>query len=107
MRLHIICGALLIGFCAYAQQKQPAEKQQTVKLKLPPLPPNTEAYLTAQLADARWTPAEKGESKLPPGSELARRRISWRAAPSSSSCSSPAARSRSAWISASRVCNCA
>jgi mannose-6-phosphate isomerase-like protein (cupin superfamily) len=71
MRLHIICGALLIGFCAYAQQKQPAPKQQTVKLKVPPLPPSTDMYLTAQLADAKWTPAEKTEPKLPPGGELA------------------------------------
>ena len=66
MRLHIICGALLIGFCAYAQQKQ-----QTVKLKVPPLPPSTESYLTAQLADARWMPAEKMEARLPAGSEVA------------------------------------
>ena len=64
MRLHIICGALLISFCAFAQQAQ-------VKLKLPPLPPSTEAYLTAQLADARWTAGEKLEPRLPAGSEIA------------------------------------
>jgi quercetin dioxygenase-like cupin family protein len=66
MRLHIICGALLIGFCAYAQQKQ-----QTVKLKVPPLPPSTEDYLVAQLADAKWMPAQKLEAKMPPGAEVA------------------------------------
>jgi quercetin dioxygenase-like cupin family protein len=66
MRLHIICGALLISLCAYAQQKQ-----QTVKLKLPPLPPSTDSYLTAQVADAKWTPAEKLEPKFPPGAEIA------------------------------------
>jgi mannose-6-phosphate isomerase-like protein (cupin superfamily) len=71
MRLHIICGALLIGFCAHAQQKQPAEKQQTVKLKVPPLPPNTEAYLTAQLADAKWAPVEKLDRNIPRGAEEA------------------------------------
>jgi quercetin dioxygenase-like cupin family protein len=67
MRLHIICGALLIGFCAHAQQKQ----QAPVKLKLPPLPPSTDMYLTAQLATAAWTPAEKLEAKFPPGAEVA------------------------------------
>jgi len=66
MRLHIICGALLIGFCAYAQQKQPP-----VKLKLPPLPPSTDSYLTAQLADAKWMPGQKLEARLPAGSEIA------------------------------------
>ena len=66
MRLHIICGALLISLCAHAQQKQ-----QTVKLKVPPLPPSTDVYLTAQVADAKWMPAEKLEAKLPPGAELA------------------------------------
>lgn len=71
MRLHIICGALLISFCAYAQQTAPAGKQQTVKLKVPPLPPSTDEYLTAQLADAKWTPAEKLEPRLPRGAEMA------------------------------------
>ena len=66
MRLHIICGALLISLCAFAQQKQ-----QTVKLKVPPLPPSTEDSLTAQLADARWVPAEKLVPKMPPGAEIA------------------------------------
>jgi quercetin dioxygenase-like cupin family protein len=66
MRLHIICGALLISLCAFAQQKQ-----QTVKLKVPPLPPSTDVYLTAQLADAKWTPAQKLEAKFPPGAEVA------------------------------------
>lgn len=66
MRLHIICGALLIGFCAYAQQKQ-----TTVKLKVPPLPPSTDGYLTAQVADAKWMPAEKAEARLPAGAALA------------------------------------
>lgn len=74
MRLHIICGALLISLCANAQKPAPAPapgKQQTVKLKVPPLPPSTEEYLTAQLADAKWRPAEKFEARLPPGAELA------------------------------------
>lgn len=66
MRLHIICGALLISLCAFAQPKQ-----QTVKLKVPPLPPSTEDSLTAQLADARWMPAEKLVPKMPPGAEIA------------------------------------
>src|SRR5437868_7687350 len=66
MRLHIICGALLIGFCAYAQQKQ-----TTVKLKVPPLPPSTDEYLVAQLADAKWMPAQKLDAKMPPGAEVA------------------------------------
>jgi quercetin dioxygenase-like cupin family protein len=66
MRLHIICGALLISLCAYAQPKQ-----QTVKLKVPPLPPSTDMYLTAQLADAKWTPAEKLDAKFPPGAAVA------------------------------------
>ena len=72
MRLHIICGALLISLCASAQPKQQTQpKEQTVKLKVPPLPPSTEAALTAQLADARWVPAEKLEPKMPPGAEVA------------------------------------
>lgn len=74
MRLHIICGALLLGFCAYAQQKSaPAQKggEKTVKLKVPPLPPSTEEFLVAQLADARWVPANKLEAKMPAGAEVA------------------------------------
>ncbi len=66
MRLHIIFGALLISYCALAQQKQ-----QTVKLKVPPLPPSTEEYLVAHLADAKWMPAQKLEPKMPPGAEVA------------------------------------
>jgi len=71
MRLHIICGALLIGFCAHAQQKTPQPKTQTVKLKVPPLPPSTDAAMTAQLADAKWTPAEKLEPRFPAGAQVA------------------------------------
>lgn len=75
MRLHIICGALLLGHCAFAQQKPAAppsgQKQQQVKLKLPPLPPSTEEYLVAELADARWVPAPKLDAKIPPGAEVA------------------------------------
>ena len=67
MRLHIICGALLISLCAHAQQKFGG----SVKLKVPPLPPSTDQYLTAQLADAKWTPAEKIEAHFPPGAEVA------------------------------------
>jgi quercetin dioxygenase-like cupin family protein len=70
MRLHIICGALVISLCAHAQQKQ-EKLGGAVKLKVPPLPPSTDEYMTAQLADARWTPVEKLESRLPPGAELA------------------------------------
>ena len=65
MRLHIICGALLIGFCAHAQP------EKTVKLKVPPLPPSTEQFLVAQLADAKWTPANKVEPKMPAGADIA------------------------------------
>ncbi len=73
MRLHIICGALLLGYCAYAQPKAPAPsgQQQAVKLKLPPLPPSTDDYLVAQLADAKWMPAPKLDAKIPPGAEVA------------------------------------
>ena len=46
-------------------------KQTTVKLKLPPLPPSTEEYLVAQLADAKWMPAEKLDAKIPAGAEVA------------------------------------
>lgn len=67
MRLHIICGALLISLCAFAQQP----KQKTVKLKVPPLPPSTDSYLTAQLADAKWTPLEKLEPRFAAGAALA------------------------------------
>lgn len=66
MRLHIISLALLLSHGALAQQKQ-----QTVKLKVPPLPPSTEEYLVAQLSDARWTPAQKLDGKMPPGAEVA------------------------------------
>jgi quercetin dioxygenase-like cupin family protein len=66
MRLHIIALALLLSHGAIAQQKQ-----QTVKLKVPPLPPSTEEYLVAQVADAKWMPAQKLEAKMPPGAEVA------------------------------------
>ena len=42
-----------------------------MKLKVPPLPPSTDEYLMAQLADAKWMPAEKLESRIPPGGEIA------------------------------------
>ena len=66
MRLHIIALVLLLPYCANAQQKQ-----QTVKLKVPPLPPSTEEYLVAQVADAKWMPAQKLDGKIPPGAEVA------------------------------------
>jgi quercetin dioxygenase-like cupin family protein len=79
MRLHIISGALLLTHGAFAQQpaKQPAAapgaggKEQTVKLKVPPLPPSTDEYLVAQLADAKWMPAQKLDAKIPAGAEVA------------------------------------
>ncbi len=76
MRLHIICGALLLGHGAFAQKPGGAVapsggKQATLKYRVPPLPPSTEDSLTAQLADAKWTPAEKVEPKMPPGAEVA------------------------------------
>jgi quercetin dioxygenase-like cupin family protein len=76
MRLHII-GALLISTSgAFAQKpaapaSPAASGEKTVKLKVPPLPPSTEDYLVAQLADARWVPAEKLDAKLPAGAEVA------------------------------------
>jgi quercetin dioxygenase-like cupin family protein len=74
MRLHIICGALLLAHGALAQQKSaPAQQggEKTVKLKVPPMPPSTEEYLVAQLADAKWTPANKLEAKVPAGADVA------------------------------------
>lgn len=66
MRLHIIAAVLLVSYCANAQQKaQPAQ------LKVPPLPPSTEDYLVAQLADARWMPAQKLDPRIPPGADVA------------------------------------
>ena len=67
MRLHIFAIVLLVGYCANAQQKT----QAPVKLKVPPLPPSTEDYLVAQLADAKWMPAQKMDPKIPPGAEVA------------------------------------
>jgi quercetin dioxygenase-like cupin family protein len=55
------------GHCAFAQK--PAVK--TVKLKVPPLPPSTDEYLVAQLAGARWMPAQKLDAHLPAGAEVA------------------------------------
>ncbi|HEX8950816.1 MAG TPA: cupin domain-containing protein [Polyangia bacterium] len=86
MRLHIICGALLLGHGALAQRpaSQPGPAgarpsgagpaggpQTTLKYRVPPLPPSTDDSLTAQLADARWTPAEKLDPKMPPGAQVA------------------------------------
>lgn len=74
MRLHIIVAALLLGHCAFAQKPAmaPSGKQATVKLKAPPpLPPSTEAYLVAQLADAHWMSAQKLDAKIPAGADVA------------------------------------
>jgi quercetin dioxygenase-like cupin family protein len=73
MRLHIICGALLLAHGAFAQKPAApaAQKQATVKLKVPPLPPSTESYLVAQVADAHWMPAQKLEAKIPVGADVA------------------------------------
>ncbi|MGZ5252718.1 MAG: cupin domain-containing protein [Caldimonas sp.] len=75
MRLHIICGALLLAHGALAQKPAPTpasgQKQTTVKLKVPPLPPSTDEYLVAQLADAPWVSAQKLDAKMPPGAEVA------------------------------------
>lgn len=73
MRLHIICGALLLAHGAVAQKPAApsGQKETTVKFKLPPLPPSTDEYLVAQLADARWIPAQKLDAKMPAGAEVA------------------------------------
>lgn len=77
MQPHIIVLSLVVSCCAFAQQKafQPAEgppaPQKTLKFKVPPLPPSTEAFLVAQLADAKWMPAQKLDPKIPPGAEVA------------------------------------
>ncbi|HXU72529.1 MAG TPA: cupin domain-containing protein [Polyangia bacterium] len=75
MRLHIIVAALLLGHCAFAQKKAavPASggKQVTVKLKVPPVPPSTDEYLVAQLADAHWMSAQKLDAKIPAGADVA------------------------------------
>ena len=78
MRLHIILGALLLANGAFAQKAAapsgtPASggKQTTVKLKVPPLPPSTDEYLVAQLADAKWMPANKLDAKIPAGADVA------------------------------------
>jgi quercetin dioxygenase-like cupin family protein len=73
MRLHIIVVGLFFAHGALAQKKPAptAGKQTTVKLKLPPVPPSTMEGLTAQLADAAWTPASKLDAKLPAGAEVA------------------------------------
>lgn len=73
VRAHIICGALLLT-CGALAQKAPApssQKETTVKLKVPPLPPSTDDSLVAQLADAHWMPAQKLDAKVPPGAEVA------------------------------------
>lgn len=61
MRLHIICGALLLAHGALAQKT----------IKVPPLPPSTDEALVAQLADAKWVPGQKLDAKMPPGAEVA------------------------------------
>lgn len=72
MRLHIIAALLFVGPGAFAQKPAPSpSSEKTVKLKVPPLPPSTEEYLAAQLADARWMPAQKVDAKFPPGAEVA------------------------------------
>src|SRR6266568_3276578 len=72
MRLHIIALAILVGHGAFAQKTATATSgERTVKLKVPPLPPSTEDYLVAQLAEAKWIPAEKLDAKMPPGAEVA------------------------------------
>lgn len=76
MRLHIIAALLFVGHGALAQKPAPAASpaasgEKTVKLKVPPLPPSTEDYLVAQLADAKWVPAEKLDAKVPAGAEVA------------------------------------
>src|SRR2546430_11834786 len=70
MRLHIIALALVVGHGAFAQQPS-ASGEKTVKLKVPPLPPSTDEYLVAQLADAKWVPAQKLDAKVPAGAEVA------------------------------------
>ena len=70
MRLHIIALALVVGHGAFAQKTAPSG-EKTVKLKVPPLPPSTEDFLVAQLADARWMAAEKLDAKVPAGAEVA------------------------------------
>ena len=77
MRLHIILGALLLAHGAFAQKLAPSgaaatpAKGTAVKLKLPPLPPSTDESLVAQLADAKWMPAQKLDAKIPAGAEVA------------------------------------
>ncbi|HEY2746978.1 MAG TPA: cupin domain-containing protein [Polyangia bacterium] len=60
---------MLLAHGALAQK--PAPSGGAVKLKLPPLPPSMLEGLTAQLADAAWTPASKVDAKFPPGAEVA------------------------------------
>src|SRR2546429_9043429 len=76
MRLHMMALALLVGHGAFAQKAPASPKpspsgEKTVKLKVPPLPPSTDEYLVAQLADAKWMPAQKLDAKMPPGAEVA------------------------------------
>jgi quercetin dioxygenase-like cupin family protein len=71
MRLHIICGALLLAHGALAQKPSGQKEAAPVKLKVPPLPPSTMEPLVAQLANAAWVPAQKLEPKMPPGADIA------------------------------------
>src|SRR2546423_15392948 len=75
MRLHMMARALLVRHGAFAQKaaspKPSPSGEKTVKLKVPPLPPSTDEYLVAQLADAKWVPAQKLDAKVPAGAEVA------------------------------------
>jgi quercetin dioxygenase-like cupin family protein len=68
------CCAIAQWRDAHAQKPAPAAqpaRPEAAKLKLPPLPPSTESYLVAQLAAAKWTPAQTLDAGIPAGSEVA------------------------------------
>jgi quercetin dioxygenase-like cupin family protein len=74
MRSYVIALSLLVSCFVCAQEKafQPVEgpppQQRNLKFKVPPA---TESLVIAQLAEARWMPAQKLDPKIPPGAEVA------------------------------------
>lgn len=73
-RLVAVAFACAVASWALAENGAFAQKAKATRpagLKVPPLPPSTDDWLVAQLADAKWMPAQKMDAHLPAGMEVA------------------------------------